>query len=67
MMFYNGFNLLVDVVLVSITAFMSYRFGLRDGYLMGYGEGEADANDYAERAGDYYYESSREVFDYERD
>lgn len=27
MIFYNGFNLLIDVVLVSITAWISYRNG----------------------------------------
>jgi hypothetical protein len=43
--FYNGFNLLVDVVAVSATAFITYRYAIRKGFMLGM-EAEAQANPY---------------------
>ena len=45
MMFYNGFNLMLDVVAVSATAFITYRYALRKGFMLGM-EAEAEANPY---------------------
>ena len=45
MIFYNGFNLLVDVVAVMATAFITYRIAFRAGFWEGI-EAEAEANPY---------------------
>ena len=45
MMFYNGFNLLVDAVAVMATAFITYRYALRKGFMLGM-TAEAQANPY---------------------
>lgn len=39
MMFYNGFNLLIDLILAGVVFFFSYRAG----WFRGYSEGQADA------------------------
>lgn len=59
MMFYNGFNLLVDVVLGAIVWRLAYGFGFGAGYR------ERDAEiDYQNDAWqDYYYEAQREMRD----
>ena len=44
-MFYNGFNLLVDVVAVMATAFITYRIAFRAGFWEGM-TSEAEANPY---------------------
>ncbi len=44
-MFYNGFNLLVDAVAVMATAFITYRYAIRKGFMLGM-EAEAKANPY---------------------
>jgi hypothetical protein len=44
-MFYNGFNLLVDAVAVMATAFITYRYAIRKGFMLGI-EAEAQANPY---------------------
>jgi hypothetical protein len=54
--FYNGFNLLVDIIIGLVV----FRYAYRAGFLRGYGEGEDDYRDHAERAGEYYYEMERE-------
>ena len=56
MIFYNGFNLLVDVVLGAIV----WRLAYRAGWWKGYGAGEQDYIEYGERYGDYLYEQERE-------
>jgi hypothetical protein len=43
--FYNGFNLLVDVVAVSATTLITYRYAIRKGFMLGM-EAEAKANPY---------------------
>jgi hypothetical protein len=32
MMFYNGFNLLIDIILCSIAGYFAYRFGFAEGF-----------------------------------
>jgi hypothetical protein len=44
-MFYNGFNLLVDMVAVMATMFITYRYAIRKGFMLGM-EAEAEANPY---------------------
>ncbi len=58
--FYNGFNLLVDIILASVVGFFAYKAGIRKGYIQGYGHGEADTVEQWERAGEYYYQSHKE-------
>jgi hypothetical protein len=60
MIFYNGFNLLVDILIALIVWRLSYRAG----WWSGYGAGEADYIEYGERAGDYFYDQAKES-DYE--
>ena len=45
MIFYNGFNLLVDMVAVMATMFITYRYALRKGFMLGM-TAEAQANPY---------------------
>lgn len=58
--FYNGFNLLVDLIIAVTVGFFAYRSGKASGYIQGYGEGEEDYRDSLERYADYAYEASRE-------
>jgi len=58
--FYNGFNLLIDIVLCFTVGFFAYRSGKISGYLKGYGEGQADYHEHAEHAGQYWLDSERE-------
>ena len=58
--FYNGFNLLVDIVLCSLVGFFAYRQGKISGYFKGYGDGEEDYKQRAEHAGEHWYNTSRE-------
>ena len=53
MIFYNGFNLLVDIVLVVISCRLAYRFGFGAGY------GERDKEIMVEQDSwqDYYWYS----------
>ena len=44
MIYYNGFNLLVDILLAFIVGFLVYRATYADAWLDGYGKGEADAS-----------------------
>ena len=60
MIFYNGFNLLVDVILAGGVGWLAYRAG----WARGYGEGEADYAEYSERAGHAFYDQAKES-DYE--
>lgn len=32
MMFYNGFNLMIDLILCGVVGFIAYRFGFSDGW-----------------------------------
>ena len=43
MMFYNGFNLLVDMVAVMATMFITSRYALRKGFMLGM-SAEAETN-----------------------
>ncbi len=56
MIFYNGFNLMVDILIALIVWRLSYRAG----WWSGYGAGEQDYIEYSERAGDYWIEQERE-------
>lgn len=47
--FYNGFNLLVDIVVFSLTAFFFYRAGNHKGFFEGM-EAEALQQDYSRKA-----------------
>ena len=58
--FYNGFNLLVDIVIAGIV----FYFVSRAYWAKGYSEGYADCEDHADRAGQYFYDQDREN-DYE--
>ena len=49
--FYNGFNLLVDFILIVVTAFISCRIAYRQGWITGYGEGEYDSNFHFSKGG----------------
>lgn len=35
MIFYNGFNLLVDLILCGVVGLIAYRFGFADGFREG--------------------------------
>ena len=54
--FYNGFNLLVDIIIGGIVFFLTARFY----WSKGYSEGYADCTDHAEQAGESYYNHYRE-------
>ena len=56
MIFYNGFNLMVDILIALIV----WRLAYRAGWWSGYGSGEQDYIEYGERAGDYWLEQERE-------
>jgi hypothetical protein len=58
--FYNGFNLLVDIVIAGIV----FYFVSRAYWAQGYSAGYADCEDHADRAGHYFYDQARE-HDYE--
>lgn len=58
MIFYNGFNLLVDIILAGGVGFLAYRLGFNDGYY----EGEEDYREASERAGDYFYDQEKDVW-----
>lgn len=45
MIFYNGFNLLVDVVAVMATTLITYRYAIRKGFMLGM-TAEAQSNPY---------------------
>lgn len=52
--FYNGFNLLVDILVGLVVGFFAYRAGIRTGYIQGYSDGENDYKVHAEHAADYW-------------
>ncbi len=58
--FYNGFNLLVDIILCSAVGFFAYRAGMHSGYLKGYGHGQEDYRERSEHEAEYWYNNSRE-------
>ena len=58
-MFYNGFNLLVDAVAVMATAFITYRYAIRKGFMLGI-EAEAQANPLAEIFSCYSFDRYQE-------
>ena len=62
MIFYNGFNLLVDSLVAIGSGILFYKAGWREGY----GAGEADYIEYSERAIDSYLEAQHEA-QYERE
>ena len=59
MMFYNGFNLLVDVVLVAIV----WTLAARVGFTAGYRERDQEIMVEQDAWQDYYYEAQREMRD----
>lgn len=58
--FYNGFNLAIDILLCVTVGFFAYRSGKISGYIQGYGEGQEDYTESAERAADHWYTTERE-------
>lgn len=67
--FYNGFNLLVDILVACIAGYFAYRAG----WFRGYGEGSADERErweydtnsyYADAHADYLAEQYREEVKY---
>lgn len=60
MIFYNGFNMLIDVVLITIASLFFYRSGWWAGYKAGIIDThEEDERWLAETSGDYWLEQSR--------
>ena len=59
MIFYNGFNMLVDVLLVAIVWHFAHKAGFRAGYSERDQEIQAEQDDWQ----DYYYEAQREMRD----
>jgi hypothetical protein len=49
--FYNGFNLLVDLIIFSLTAFFFYRSGIQRGFFEGM-EAEALSQEYTRKHAD---------------
>lgn len=47
MIFYNGFNLLVDVVAVLATTLITYRYAIQKGFMLGI-KAEAEQNPYVD-------------------
>ena len=56
MIYYNGFNLMVDMILIGVT----YLIATRSAWVRGYGEGEQDTIEYMDRYGQYYHDAERE-------
>lgn len=54
--FYNGFNLMVDLIVAGITGFIFYKIGFNTGY----DTGANDVLDMQEAKGEYYLEQYRE-------
>lgn len=40
--FYNGFNLLVDLIIAGVVGLLAYRSGVHRGFIDGYGAGASD-------------------------
>ena len=59
MVFYNGFNLMVDLLLVLIV----WRLAARVGFLAGYRERDQEIQVEQDSWQDYYYEAQREMRD----
>jgi len=59
MIFYNGFNLLIDVVLGAII----WRLAYKAGFGAGYSERDGEIEYQQEAWQDYYYEAQREMRD----
>lgn len=55
--FYNGFNLMIDILIFILAGAWYYSRGHRDGY----SEGAEDKRAYDERLIDYYLEHEREA------
>lgn len=54
--FYNGFNLLIDIIIGGVV----FTLTARAYWAKGYSEGYADCTDHAEQAGESYYNHYRE-------
>lgn len=64
MMFYNGFNLLIDIIVGAVV----FYFTRRASWLEGYSAGQDDLQQYIDSKADYDYESYRDSFyDQEKD
>ena len=59
MVFYNGFNMMVDLLLVLIVWRLAYRFG----GVAGYRERDQEIMVEQDSWQDYYYEAQREMRD----
>lgn len=59
MMFYNGFNLLIDLILCGITYVLAYRAA----WFRGYSEGQQDYREWSENFEQYVAEQAREAAD----
>lgn len=58
--FYNGFNLLVDIIVGAVVFYITARIY----WAKGYSDGYADRTDHEDKAGHYFYDQARE-HDYE--
>ena len=56
MMFYNGFNLMIDTIVAVIVGYLMYKVGKSVGYV----ERDMAKIDKEAMAADYYYEVTRE-------
>lgn len=68
MMFYNGFNLMIDIILVTIAAIWFTRVGYRSGFIAGHEEGERFASSWESLGRDTdVYPKPAEVYDWAED
>jgi hypothetical protein len=66
MIFYNGFNMLVDIILGALVFYFTRRASWWDGFSAGYSERDQEIQDDAEYAIDSYLEAQAEAY-YERE
>jgi hypothetical protein len=55
MMFYNGFNLMIDLIIVGLAGLACRHYWLR-----GYGAGQYDLQEHWDAKADYWLEQERE-------
>jgi hypothetical protein len=63
-MFYNGFNLFIDLIIAGVVGFSVYRWASGRAWIEGYGAGCSDTEEYQQdQASDYMWETYREQRD----
>ena len=55
MMFYNGFNMMIDFIIIGIAL-----VAIKRAWVRGYGAGQYDLNEYYDYAGQYAYDQQKE-------